>query len=131
MFFQKEVVGKKVVVIFAVFIVMTSVMLAKAGVTALFNDVLWSSIRTYFLCEAVGHVKGKCSRESFEKYLTPFLDALFYIVLASITVVYLMFVINLEETFTRIRKIVLIRPLLQVYHQATAPKGQNHYKQQD
>ena len=108
MAFQKEVVVKKVVVILAVFIVMTSVIMARAGVNALFQDAVWSSIRAYFLCEAVGHVKGKCNRESFEKYLAPSLDALSYIVLACIPVVYLMFVINFEQAFDRVREIVLI-----------------------
>ena len=108
MVFQKEVLKKKVLLILAYLIVLTSVIIARSGITALFEEILWSSIRDYFLCEAVGHVEGKCSRESFEKYLTPLLDGLFYIMAALFPVVYLLFVINLEQIFARVRKIVHI-----------------------
>ena len=74
--------------------------------TTLLEDKLWSAIQAYFLCEAVGHVDGKCSRESFEKYLAPPLDALFYIATTFLPFVFLMFVINVEETLKRVKKFV-------------------------
>ena len=97
MVFQKEVLKKKVLLILAYFIVLISVIIARSGVSTLFEEVLWSSIRDYFLCEAVSHVEGKCSRESFEKYLSPLLDGLLYIMSALFTLVYLLFVVNLEQ----------------------------------
>ena len=130
MMFQKEVLRKKVLLILAYLIILTSVIIARSGITALFEDELWSSIRDYFLCEAVGHAEGKCSRESFEKYLAPLLDGLFYIMAALFPVIYLLFVINLEKIFARVREIVHIHSTKTTKLSSTT-ETKDHYKCQD
>ena len=79
--------------------------MARSGMTELLEDKLWPAIDAYFYCEAVGNVEGNCSRESFEKYSAPSLDGLFYIVGNFLPFVYLVFVINVEETLKRVRRI--------------------------
>ena len=130
MVFQKGVLRTKVLLILAYLIVLTSVIIARAGFTTLFEDILWSSIRDYFLCEAVGHVEGKCSRESFEKYLAPSLEAVTYIMRAFFPVVYLMFVINPEKILTRVREIVHLHSTKITTLSSTSERI-NHCKCQD
>ena len=130
MVFQKEILRGKVLLILAYDMVLISVILARSGITTLFEDELWSSIRDHFLCEAVGHVEGKCSRESFERYLAPLLEGLFYIMAALFSVAYLLFVINLEQIFARVRKIVRIHSTKSTKLRSTT-EMKNHCKCQD
>ena len=44
------------------------------------KPLLKEATEMYFLCEAVGHVQGRCSRDPVEKYaINPFLAALFQV----------------------------------------------------
>ena len=124
MVFQKEVLRAKVLLMLAYFIVLISVLIAISGITVLFEEVLWNSIRDYFLCEAVGHVEGKCSRESFEKYLAPLLDGLSYVTSGLFTVVYLLFVLNLEHIVSRVREIAhRVREMVHIHSTKTTKRS--------
>ena len=130
MVFQKEVLKKKVLLILAYFIVVIAMLIARSGINELFEEALWSSIRDYFLCEAVGHVEGKCSRESFEKYLAPLLEGLLYIMVGLFPVVYLLFVVNLEQIFARVKEIVHIH-CTKSTKLSSNPEAKDHCKCQD
>ena len=61
---------------------------------------LEAAVKSYVLCEAVGYVPGKCSRESIEQYSYPLLNIVFYFSAFLVPVVELLFVIN----FTNLKK---------------------------
>ena len=76
------------------------------------KEALDGAISSYFLCEAVGHVPGRCSRETFERYSHRLLHILIYYILPFfIPVVNLVCVINCKSIKEGITWFTIVRRL--------------------
>ena len=96
----------KITIVYTYFMLVTWFLFCLDAVYAAEKDVLEEAINSYFLCEAVGHVPGRCSRETFEQYSHPLLNvAIHNILLFFVPIVNLVFVINcksIKEGITRL-----------------------------
>lgn len=70
------------------------------------------AVNSYFLCEAVGHVPGKCSRESFEQYIYPLLNIVFYVANLFLPIVMLLYLINCRILKEHLKKLKIIKTVL-------------------
>ena len=85
----------KITIVYVYWMMLSWSLFALDAVYAAEKDVLEEAITSYFLCEAVGHVPGRCSRETFEQYSHPLLNiAIYNIPYVFIPIVNLVFVIN-------------------------------------
>ena len=69
------------------------------------------AVDSYFICEAVGHVKGRCSREAFEQYSHPLLEIARYISVTLLPVVVLLYLINCSSLKVKVKKMKVVRLL--------------------
>ena len=69
------------------------------------------AVESYFLCEAVGHTPGKCSREALEQFMYPLLYITFYIMAFLLPIVNLMFVINCRSIKEQVKDLSILRSL--------------------
>ena len=69
------------------------------------------AVDSYFLCEAVGHVKGRCNRESFEQYSHPLLEITRYISLTLLPIVILLYLINCESLKAKVKEMKVVKLL--------------------
>ena len=103
----------KITIVYAYFMFLTWSLLCLDAVYAAEKEVLDNAITSYFLCEAVGHVPGKCSRETLEQYSHPLLNiAIYNILVLFIPIVNLVYVINcrsIREGITRFRIVWTLR----------------------
>ena len=58
-----------------------------------FNKFI-TALTQYFECEALGHIPGKCNRETFEKIHSPYMDAITYMLMGLVTLSVLNFVLK-------------------------------------
>ena len=82
--------------------------------TSLFNAQIESfreAVTSYFLCEAVGYVPGKCSREALEYFTHPLLDITLNVMIIFLPCSFLIFVINFSIVKEQVEKLPLIRSL--------------------
>ena len=75
---------KKIMLVITTFIFFSIYTLASVSNTIAVSNRLKSALNEYFKCEALGHVPGKCSRKHFEKFMTPYVSAISYLVLGFI-----------------------------------------------
>ena len=63
------------------------------------------AVNSYFACEAVGYVPGKCDRESFEKILYPLIRAniAFYITTIFLPATILLYLVNCRSIMERFK----------------------------
>ena len=101
----------KITIIYTYFVIFTSIINSQEAVVFAERESYMDAVDSYFLCEAVGHVKGKCSRESFEKYSHPLLDIARYISLSLLPVVILLYLINCRSLKVKVKKMKVVRLL--------------------
>ena len=65
-------------------------------------DMIRKTVASYFLCEAFGHVPGKCDRTHLQRFWTWWLQGLTYLFIGCIPLVYMTFVVN----FTTVKKVL-------------------------
>ena len=75
------------------------------------QDSLRDAVNLYFLCEAVGHVPGKCNRESFEQYSHPLLNIVFYVASFFLPAVMLLYLINCRLLKEKVERTKFIKTL--------------------
>ena len=84
----------KITIIYGYFVLFLSILYSQQAVLLAEKDSYRDAVNSYFLCEAVGHVEGKCSRESFEQYSHPLLEIACYIALPLLPIITLLYLIN-------------------------------------
>ena len=102
----------KITIIFAYFLVFLLLVNSRGAVYIAEGGSFKDAANSYFLCEAVGYVQGKCSRESFEQYSYPLLDITFYITALFLPIVPLLHLINcriLKESIEQLTIVKIIR----------------------
>ena len=106
--FQAELKLVILLVYFTVFLLSVNTVLA---VFFAEKDSFINAVNDYILCEAVGYVSGKCSREEFEQYTHPIVNMLFYIINFLLPVVNLLFTINCRILKDRIEQTKVFKAL--------------------
>ena len=101
----------KITIIYAYFVVFLSIINSQEAVLFAEEDSYRNAVDSYFLCEAVGHVEGRCSRESFEQYSHPLLEIARYIALTLFPVVVLLYLINCKSLKTKLKEMKVIKVL--------------------
>ena len=99
----------KIIVVLSCFIISLVVRNIHAAVNIAEFELFRNAIDSHFLCEAVGYVPGRCSRESFEQYSYPLLNITVYIMALSVRTVYLLFIINCRVLKEKILKMKLLQ----------------------
>ena len=96
----------KIMIIAVYFIIFLIVTLIKDAVYISGRAPFEDAMSSYFACEAVGYVPGKCDRESFEHILYPLLFAniAFYITNLFMAAVVLLYLINCGCLIERFKK---------------------------
>ena len=98
----------KVIIFFIFLLVFLLALICQDAVIAAWNESYRNVTKSYFLCEAVGHVPERCSREPIEQYSHVFslMNCIYYIMNASNPIIYLIFIINFriaKEGFLRLK----------------------------
>ena len=106
--FQAELKLVILLVYFTIFLLSVNTLLA---IFLAEKDSFKNAVNDYILCEAVGYVSGKCSREEFEQYTHPILNTLFHIIYFLLPVVNLLFAINCRILKDRIEQMKVFKAL--------------------
>lgn len=85
------------ITVFVCFVIFGAVALAHYGVVSGNAYKVTQGFTKYFICEAAGHVPGKCDRRDFEQHLYPHLLIITYILMSLIPIAILNFVLNWEK----------------------------------
>ena len=82
----------KITIVFAYYLIFLLVLLCQEAVMLAWKESFRNEANTYFLCKAVDHVTGGCSKDSLKKYSHTFIqmNCIFYIMNAFTKVVHLM-----------------------------------------
>ena len=99
----------KILVVLSCFIISLIVRNGHAAVIIAEFEPFRNAINSHFLCEAVGYVPGRCSRESFEQYSHPLLNITVYIMALCLRTVNLLFIINCRVLKENIQKVKLLQ----------------------
>ena len=68
------------------------------------RDSYRDAVNSYFLCEAVGYVPGRCSRETFEQYSHPTLSILHTIMNFSSPFIMILYLINCRALKAKVKE---------------------------
>ena len=98
----------KIIIFFSYLLVFSLVVFCRDAITLGLKESYRNLTKSYFLCEAVGHVPGRCSREPIEQYsyVISMMNCIYLMMNAFYPMIYLMFVINLrivKESFLRMK----------------------------
>ena len=98
----------KIVIFFTFLLVFLLVVLCQDTLIIAWQESYRNLTKSYFLCEAVGHVPGRCSREPVEQYsqVISMMNCLYYIMNAFYPTIHLMFIINFriaKEGFLKLK----------------------------
>ena len=95
----------KLGIYFAYYSIFVLAILCQHTVKIAWRESFINATNSYFLCEAVGHVPGRCSRETLEQYSYPLsvLDCVYRIMAVFVPMVNLVFVIKLRNLSARVR----------------------------
>ena len=104
----------KITIIYAYFVFFVTILNSKEAVLFAERDSYWDAVDDYFLCEAVGHVEGRCSRESFEQYSHPLLDIARSFALTFLPVVVMLYLINCSSLKANVKEMKFIKVLRSV-----------------
>ena len=99
----------KITIIYAYFVVFLAILISQEAVVLAERDSYRDAVDSYFLCEAVGHMEGRCSRESFEQYSHPLLDIARYIALTLLPVAVLLYLINCRSLRAKVKEMKVIK----------------------
>ena len=76
------------------------------------RDLLEKAMHSYFLCEAVGHVPGRCSRETLERYSHPLASiAVYNVLLFFVPIINLVFIVNWRSIQESVRRLKVMQTL--------------------
>ena len=79
------------------------------GIATGYTDRRIEVLTEYFVCEAFGHVPGKCDRNVLEQYsYQTYMSAIAYVLLAFIPFTVLNFIVNWEKLFKTLKKQFLL-----------------------
>ena len=98
-------------IIYAYFVVCFVIIHSEEAILLGEKDSYRDAVDSYFLCEAVGHVKGRCSRESFEQYSHPLLEIIHYLILLFFPIVTLLYLINCRNLKKKAKEMKFIKVL--------------------
>lgn len=103
----------KIIIFFTYLLVYLLVVLCQDAVTIAWKEPYRNLTKSYFLCEAVGYVPGRCSREPLERYtyVISLLNCMYYIVTAFIPVIHLIFIINCRVLKQSVVRMTVVRSL--------------------
>ena len=99
----------KIMIVFAYFLMFLILVNCRDALYVAQRESFRDAVSNYFLCEAVGYVPGKCSREALEQFTYPPLSITFYAMAFLMPVVFLLFVINIRTLKEQVEKLPLIR----------------------
>ena len=102
----------KILVVFTCFVTFLIVLNSYGAVITAEFEPFKNAINSHFLCEAIGYVPGRCSREPFEQYSHPLLNITVYITALLVRAVYLVFIINCRVLNEKIQKVKLLRSVI-------------------
>ena len=103
----------KIIIVFAYLLIYLLVVNFRGAIIIAWRESFRSITKPYFLCEASGHVPGKCSREFLENYSfgISIVNFLYYIMNAMTPVVHLIFVINCRVLRQRMEQLKITKLL--------------------
>ena len=101
----------KIMMVLAYFLVFLVVVHCRNALFAAQRDSFREAVTSYFVCEAVGYVPGKCSREALEQFIHPLLGITVDVMLFFLPVSFLVFVINFRIVREQVEKLSLILSL--------------------
>ena len=106
----------KIVIYFSFLLLCLLVVISQAAIRIAWREPYRNLTENYFLCEAVGHIPGRCSREPLEQYtfVISLMNCIYYIMTAFSPVIHLMFVINcriLKEGVLRMKTAQTLRSI--------------------
>ena len=84
------------------------------------RDSYRDAVNNYFLCEAVGYVPGRCSRETFEQYSHPILKISSNIMSFFLPFIMVLYLFNCRALQAKVKEIKAIRTLRSVYSRRLA-----------
>ena len=90
---------------FCILLLAVFFIICRETVSVAWREAFTNATNSHFLCEAVGHVPGRCSRETFERYSYVFsiLNCVYYFLSVFVPVVNLVFVIKCRSLQDRVR----------------------------
>ena len=101
----------KIVLIFSYFMAYLVMLHIRIAVFVAEFESFQSATNSYFVCEAVGYVPGRCSRESFEQYSHPIIQISLYILTLLLPTTNLLFIINCRVLREKVAKLKIIQSL--------------------
>ena len=115
----------KIIIFFSYLLVFLWAVVCRDAIILALQEPFREVIEDYFLCEAVGHVPGRCSREPIERYayVISILNCIYYIMNSLYSVVYLMFVINFRIAKEGILKMKIIQSFKSTSTRSSQPSN--------
>ena len=110
----------KISVIYVYFVIFLLIIKTQEAVFLSERDPYRDAVNGYFLCEAVGYVPGKCSRETFEQYSHPALNISENIISSFIPSVMLLYLFDCRALKAKVKESKVIRTLWSVYSRRSA-----------
>ena len=105
----------KISVIYVYFVIF--ILLAKTHDAVLLSekDSYKNAVNSYFLCEAVGYVPGRCSRGTFEQYSHPTLSISRNLMSFLLPFIMVLYLFNCRALQAKVKEIKVMRTLRSVY----------------
>ena len=91
---------RKLIVLFLLFLLFQASIVVQSTLAIVHQKRLSLELETYFLCEAGGHVPGKCGRSGFEALVYPIFEGTVNLLLSLIPFSVLSFVIDWQKCLT-------------------------------
>ena len=102
----------KITIIYIYFVIFLLLINSQDAVFISQRDSFMDAVNSYFLCEAVGYVPGRCSRETLEQYshlLMKIVRHIMHIFLPTILLLYLINCRNLKANVKEMKVIKVLR----------------------
>ena len=92
------------------------VVLSQGAIRIAWREPYRNLVKSYFACEAAGHVPGRCSRASLERYtyVISLLNCIYYIMTALTPIIHLMLVTNFRILKEGVLKMKIVQSLRSV-----------------
>ena len=101
----------KITFIYAYFVVFLLIINSQKAVLLSERDSYRDAVNSYFLCEAVGYVPGRCSRETFEQYFHPLLSISREIINTFMPALLLLYLFNCNTLKENMKKMKVLKTL--------------------
>ena len=107
----KQAAEVKITIIYVYFVIFLLFKNGESAVSISQRDSYEDAVDSYFLCEAVGHVQAKCSREPFEQYSHPLLKIMSCMSVAFMPAAILLYLINCSNLKAKVKEMKAIKAL--------------------